>query len=138
MFSNAKIIDLGKANQWKTLPDGDMTQVGEAATGTGYGIGCKLTDRDSRYVIMVTNTSSTTAAEVKVAAGNSFMSTGKQPAISLAAGATAFIQVESGVCKYVENKGDMAGEAGDEGAVDKVFVLSDKSTVKACVLHTVL
>lgn len=139
MFGNVNIVSLGKPNQWKTLSSSDWTAMAvSAADETLFGGAVAMTGRDDRYLIMVTNTHETDAATVTVKAGNAFQSTGKDVTLSLAAGATAYIQVESGRFKCATTDAPMSANITGGNAMDKVFLTASAATVKACVLYLAL
>lgn len=138
MYSAAKSVNLSKPNTWKVLDSTEIVAAGQATSGDTYGVSCHFADKDSRYLIMVTNTAASGSANVFVQAGDSVFATTKHPTVSLAAGKTAFIQVESGGFKFVNVTHKLRDEVADGNDSDKVFVICDSASVKVSLLHTVL
>ena len=138
MYSAAKTIDLSKPNNWKVAESTDWVAVTATTGGTGYGAHITLSDKDSRYVIMATNTSADTAATVTVVAGDGPQASPHTPSVSLAAGKTAYIQVESGGYKFINATHALSAQVDGGNGCDKVFVTSTTDDVKVCLLHTVL
>jgi len=138
MFSAVTNIELAKANKWKTIQSAETAAVGASAGDNGYGVSFAMTDRDARYLILATNTADSATATVTVKAGNGINATAYEPSVTLAAGASAVIQVESGCFKHVKDAGAMKVESSDASIVGKVFVVSTTAAVTVQVFHTVL
>lgn len=140
MFAVVKNVELNKVNSWKTVLGDEEITVGVSAAGSsnGYGAIVSMPDKDSRYLLMVINSSDVHPSEVRVKAGNGLNASSFEPKFTLGPASSAVIQIESGCCKYVKDEGEMKSESPSTSIVNKVFVTSSTANVKVRVYHLVM
>jgi len=138
MFSQVNETKMQKLNTWKTIIAAEEASVGASAGSNGYGAIITLADKDAKYLIMATNASDSSPAQVKIRAGNGINATTYEPAQTLGPGSTALIQIESGCYKYVKDEGPMKVESASDSIVGKVFLTTNSSAVKVKLIHMVM
>ncbi len=137
MASFAKItpIDMGERPNVATVKGANEIYTAAASNGNGgFGAYFSMTERTDKYLIALKN-SGTTAATAAIKAGNSGKWGTTDLDISIDAGATAFVKIDSGRFKNeTPNAAQQALANVDESLKGAVVITATAATVAAAVI----
>lgn len=144
-FAKLKVTEINQISEFsapKTTAEMYTTLTEGVEDSDVYGGYLEMTERDDKYVIIVTNTNASATCPITVKAGNGLFSGVDVSCSSIPANSKTAITIESGRFKWMTDNGGYIDKEQSVGhGVDglsekgKVFFTTTKSGVSVCVLR---
>lgn len=144
-FAKLKVTEINRVSEFSTpKTTSEMyTALTEGVTDSDvYGAYLEMTERDDKYIIIVSNTNSSATAPITIKAGNGLFSGADLTYSEIPASSKTAIAIESGRFKWMTDNGGYIDKTHTDGhGVDglsekgKVFFTTSKGGVSICVLR---